>query len=384
MAILIFIIILAVLVLSHEFGHFITAKFFGIRVDEFGFGFPPKIFSFKRGETVYSINLLPFGGFVKIFGEDPSGEALDKEHKDFKRSLYYKPRYIQALVVVAGVVFNLILGWVMLSGGFMAGLPVPAGFTSLGPSPEESKLLITGVLKDSPAELAGLRPGYNIIFLATKDSSIQNVTPEEVSNYIASHSGENIYVGYKTPVKSGALVDVGLGPLDYNSDMETAVVTPVAGVIDGRSGIGISMDSVGLLKLPFFEALYAGLLGVYSLFVGTISGLFNLIVGFFVGQSLTASVSGPIGLIGIVGDAVSFGFAYILALTALISVNLAVLNLVPFPALDGGRLFFLLIESIIRKPLNPKVVNTLNISGFLILLGLMFVVTVGDVLKLTS
>ncbi len=384
MVVLIFIIILAVLVLSHELGHFSVAKLFGIRVDEFGFGFPPKIFSFRYGETLYSINLLPFGGFVKIFGEDPTNEIINREHKDYKRSLYHKPRYVQASVIVAGVFFNLILGWVMLSGGFMAGLPVPSGFTSLGPKPEDSKLVITGIIKGSPAELAGLKAGYSITYLATDNSSLKNMNPEEVSKFIASNAFKEIYIGYKVPAKTSMLVDIGLGPLDYGEGTKTIVVVPKTGVIGDKPGIGISMDLIGILKLPFFHALYAGALGAYSIFVSIASGLFHFVIGFFAGESSTASVSGPIGLIGIVGEATNFGLAYILALTALISLNLAVLNLVPFPALDGGRLLFLLIESVIRRPLNQKVVNALNVSGFLFLLGLMLFVTYSDILRLTS
>ena len=382
MAIFVFIIILAVLVLSHEFGHFIVAKLFGIRVDEFGFGFPPKIFSFKKGETVYSLNLLPIGGFVKIFGEDPTNEVINKEHKDFSRSLYHKPRYVQAAVIVAGVFFNLILGWVMLSGGFMVGLSVPSGFTSFGPKVEDSKLLITGVLPGSPAEIAGLKAGYNVVSLTTKDNSLKNISPDEVSKFIVSNVGKEIEIGYKIPTKKGVLADAGLNPLDYGVETKTIVVIPRGGIISGKPGIGISMDSIGILKLPFFASLYAGILGIGSLFMATLSGLSHFVTGFFTGESSSASVSGPIGLIGIVGEATQFGFAYIMALTALISVNLAVLNLVPFPALDGGRLFFLLIESIIQKPLNSKIINALNVSGFIVLLSLMLVVTYGDILRL--
>lgn len=384
MSILLFIIILAVLVLSHELGHFLVAKLFGIRVDEFGFGFPPKIFSWKYGETVYSINLLPLGGFVKIFGEDPTQEVLDTEHEDSKRCLYNKPRYIQAAVIGAGVLFNLILGWITLSAGFIAGLPVPVGFTDLGPRPEDSKLLITGVLKDSPAETAGLRSGYNIVYLAAKGSELKDLSPEKVSDFISTHGGQEIYVKYKVPTKTNLLVDIGLGPLDYGQDIRSASVIPKVGVIGARPGIGISMDLVGLLKLPFLDALHAGYLGVSALFMSTVRGLIHFVAGLFTGGSSVVSVSGPVGLIGIVGDAMGFGFAYLLALVTFISVNLAALNLAPFPALDGGRLFFLLIESIIRKPLNSKIVNALNIGGFIFLLGVMFVVTVGDIFKLVS
>ena len=384
MTILIFIIILAVLVLSHELGHFLVAKFFGIRVDEFGFGFPPRILSWKYGETTYSLNLLPFGGFVKIFGEDPAEEVFDTGHKDYKRSLYNKPRYVQAAVVVAGVFFNLILGWIMLSGGFMKGLPVPAGFTTLGPKPEYSKLLVTGVMKGSPAEISGLKPNYNIVFLSTKTSSLQNMDPKKVAEFIYKNGGREVFIGYKIPVEAGILSNIGLGPIDYMAETKTVIVVPKAGVINGRPGIGISMDLVGILKLPILQALYAGAIGTYSLFVSTISGLYHFVFGFFTGGSVGVSVSGPIGLIGVVGSAAHFGLAYLLALTAIISINLSALNLVPFPALDGGRLLFLLIESFKKKPLNPKVVNALNIAGFLFLLGLMLYVTYGDISNLIS
>ncbi|MDO8493680.1 MAG: M50 family metallopeptidase [bacterium] len=384
MTFLIFVIILAVLVLSHELGHFLVAKLFGIRVDEFGFGFPPKIFSRKYGETTYSLNLLPLGGFVKIFGEDPTHEVLDKNHVDFNRSLYHKPRYIQAAVIVAGVLFNLILGFAMLSGGFMAGLPVPAGFTELGPKPEDSKLIITGILKDSPAELAGLKTGYNIVFLSTKDSSIQIMDPEKVSEFISINKNKEVFVGYKIPLESGLLADIGLGPLDFKPETKTISIVPKEGIISGRAGIGISMDLVGILKLPFFQALYAGATGAYYLFTNTLSGLYQFVAGLFSGESVGMSVSGPVGLVGVVGSAAHFGLAYLLALTALISINLAVLNLVPFPALDGGRLFLILVESVIRKPLDPKIVNTLNVGGFVILLCLMIFVTYGDIVKLMS
>ena len=382
MTIIIFLIILAVLVLSHELGHFSVAKFFGIRVDEFGFGFPPKIFSWKKGETIYYINLLPLGGFVKIFGEDPTSDVLDKDHKDAERSLCHKPRHIQAAVIFAGVLFNLILAWLVMSLGFIYGLPVPEGFSKLGPDPASSKLIVTGILKGAPAEEGGLKPGVNLVYLATKEDSIQSLNIDSVEKFITSHEGQEIFVGYKEPANSGVLISVGMGPLDYGQETKTAVVIPKKGIIGDKPGIGISMDMIGILKLPFFEAIYAGGVAVYALFQSTISGLFHYIIGFFTGTSTAGSVSGPIGLIGIVGDAARFGIAYILALVALISVNLAVLNLVPFPALDGGRLFFLLIESIIRKPLNPKVVNVLNIAGFLFLLVLMLVVTYGDILKL--
>ena len=177
---------------------------------------------------------------------------------------------------------------------------------------------------------------------------------------------------------------MGLSLLDYNEDIKTTAVVPTLGVVEGRPGIGIAMDQVGILRLSFFKAVYAGLIGTGALLFATVSGLLHFIFGLFDGASVTASVSGPIGLIGIIASATEFGLPYLLALVAFISVNLAVLNLVPVPALDGWRLLFLLVESVIRRPLNPKIVNALNVSGFVFLLLLMLLVTYGDIIKLIS
>src|ERR1035437_1339885 len=173
MNILIFIIILLVLVLVHEFGHFFTAKKFGIRVDEFGFGFPPKLFSFKKGETEYSFNLLPLGGFVKIFGEDMD-EAdlvevgfLDKkeipEKVDLARSLISKPKYQQALVMFAGIFANFLLAWLLFSVGFISGLPTSVGSEPAGYSATNVHLVLVSVLAKSPAEIGGLKSGDKIV-----------------------------------------------------------------------------------------------------------------------------------------------------------------------------------------------------------------------------
>lgn len=362
MSVLIFFIILAVLVLSHEFGHFIVAKISGVRVDEFGFGFPPKIFGIKFGETTYTLNLLPFGGFVKIFGED--GEDMGS---DATRSFLNQSKKVQAMIVVAGVVFNLILAWFLFSVGFMTGLPVPLGSMPAGTVLENQKLLITGVLKDSPASKAGLLVGDEIILLSMDDGQkIQSPTVSDVQEFIQNAKDKKISFVYKR----------GEEPI------KETFVTPKIGLVPDKPVIGISMDMVGNLKLSILGAIYNGGWMTVNVFIATILGFANLIYMLFSGQSALESVAGPVGLVSIISDAYGFGFIYLVGLTALISVNLAVLNLIPFPALDGGRLFIILIEAIKGSSINSKAVGIVNATGFLILLVLMLFITYFDVLKI--
>ena len=157
MNIIILIVSLAALILIHEFGHFVAAKWSGVRVDEFGIGFPPKLFGKKYGETEYTVNLIPFGGFVRIFGENPDNESLSGPDKE--RSFSNKPKARQALIIAAGVLCNLLLGWVLISLGFMSGMPVPVSSAPKGITVHDQHIFVTSVEKGSPAELAGLKSG---------------------------------------------------------------------------------------------------------------------------------------------------------------------------------------------------------------------------------
>ena len=378
MNIIIFVIILMVLVIVHEAGHFFTAKSFKIRVDEFGFGFPPKIFGIKKGETEYSINALPFGGFVKIFGEDMD-EAdflevgfLDKKETPEKvalaeRSLVSKPKYQQALVMFAGIFANFLLAWLFFSFGFMSGLPTSAGSQPSGYQLVDTHLTIVSVLAKSPAAISGLKLGDKLISIKSGKDSVSDLNPVNLKSFIVSHPGKEIEISY-------------LRGKDPN--INSTKVTPVSSTTDGKPGIGIAMDEIGTLKLPFFTALYAGVKFDWSVTKGTVVGLYNLISEGIRGKGSISSISGPVGMVGIVGDAYKFGFAYLLSFAALLSVNLAIINLIPFPALDGGRLLFLLIERIKGSRINPKFAQKANMIGFAILIVLMVVVTLHDVVKL--
>lgn len=365
MSILIFFIILLVLVLVHEFGHFFTAKKFGIRVDEFGFGFPPKIFGKKYGETEYSLNLLPIGGFVKIFGENPDDENTNGP--DASRSFVNKAKWKQAIVLVAGVTANFLLAWLLFSIGFMSGLPTSVGSEVRGYALKDVNLVVISVAPDSPASQASLKSGDKIISVKSSVDSLTQINPDALKSFIVSNSEKEIEIEY-------------LRGKDVN--VHIAKITPVENPATKEPMIGISMDMIGIAKLPFFTAFKEGM--ALTLFVtkGTVVGLYMLIVDALQGKGSMESITGPVGMVGIVGDAYQFGFVYLLSFSALISINLAIINLLPFPALDGGRLFFLLIEKIKGSRLNPKFANTANIIGFGILILLMLVVTYHDIVKL--
>lgn len=362
MSILLFIIILAVLILVHEFGHFIAAKRAGIRVDEFGIGFPPRLWKKKFGETTYSLNLFPIGGFVKIFGEDPSEESI--HGKESSRSFVHKHKLIQTWVISAGIIFNLILAWILISVGFMMGLPYSSADEHYGYRVTGSALIITNVVPGAPADIAGLKPGDKILALyGEENASLENPTTESTKEFISTHN----------ELRFAYLRD---------KEIRTLVMTPEGGIIEGKKGIGISMDDSGILKLPPLEALYAGTLSTATLTTATATGLAHFLKSIFIGQASFADVSGPVGIVNIVSDASKQGFVYLLLLTALISINLALINLLPFPALDGGRLLFILIESIKGSPIKPVVANTANGIGFILLILLMVVVTYHDIMKL--
>ncbi len=363
MNIIIFFIILLILVLVHEFGHFFSAKKFGIRVDEFGFGFPPKLFGKKYGETEYTFNALPFGGFVKIFGENPDEESINGV--DAGRSFVNQPRYKQAIVLVAGIVANLLLAWVLFSFTFMLGLPTSATGAE-GKMLQDVHLMVISVADKSPAATAGLIAGDKIVSVQSGEDTLAYINPDTFKSFVVSHGEKEITIGYLR---------------GDHAEQNSTQVTPI--VKDGDAPmIGISMDQIGTEKLSIFGAFGAGARLTLNAAENTVVGLYTLIKGALTGTGSLSGVAGPVGMVGIVGDAYKLGFSYLLSFTALISINLAVINIIPFPALDGGRLFFLLIEKIKGSRINPTVANTANMVGFAILVIFMLVVTYHDVAKL--
>ncbi len=365
MSIFLFIVILFILVLVHELGHFFVAKLFDIRTDEFGIGYPPraaKLFRWK--DTDFTLNWLPFGGFVKIFGEDPTEENMSGP--DSSRSFVNKPKYQQALVLVAGVVMNFILGWMLLSIGYLSGLPTAVGTEPKGATISSPELMITGLQSGKPAEKAGFKPGDKIKKVTTTTGELENVTVDGLREFVASRGGEELTFTVKRVVNE-----------------ETIKVVPEAGIVEGqKAGIGIALDMVGTLELPWYRAPIVGLQAAFLMTKNIVYTFGHMIGDAFTGKGDISQITGPVGIVGVVGDAYKIGFVYLMSLAALISLNLAVINLVPFPALDGGRLLFVIIEAIIRRPIPAKFANILNMAGFFILIGLMLFITYHDVVKL--
>mgnify|MGYP001582465194 CR=1 FL=1 len=363
MSILIFLIVLAVLILVHEFGHFIVAKKSGVRVDEFGLGFPPKLFGVKKGETEYTVNAIPFGGFVKIFGENPDEESL--HGSDSARSFIHKPKWIQAVIIFAGVGFNFLLAWLLFSIGFIYGLPMSSDAYPKGAVVQNERLFITSVQKDSPAEHGGLNAGDVILSLAVSTEILDIVDPDHVKEFIVGNEGEEIALTYKR-----------------GEEESFARVTPEKGVVGDMPGIGIAMNTVGLVKLPLHRAVFEGGAMTVTLIIATVSVFAALIVDVFKGTADLQNLAGPVGIISLVGDATNLGFVYVLQFVAFISINLGVLNLLPIPALDGGRLLFLLIETVKGSPVNYKIIKVIHAAGFALLLILMALVTYNDIARL--
>ena len=363
MSILIFIIILAVLIVVHEFGHFIVAKKGGIRVDEFGLGYPPRAKKlFRRNGTDFTLNWLPFGGFVKIYGESNDG-TLGEEDKD--KAFISKPRWIQALVLFAGPAFNFIFAWLLILITLFVGLP-----TTISPSMQEQfihneKTIITDVVKGSPAEMSGLLPGDIVNSVSVGGKDYPRIDVADLHNLVIANPDQTFTV-------------------DFERLKENQVVTvkPALSEESNEILLGIGIDNFGVYKPNFANAFIDSFKFTWAMIAGIAGALWGLVKGIFVGGSNIQNLTGPVGIIGLVGDASKLGIVYLLSFTALISVNLGIINLIPFPALDGGRLLFLLIEKVKGGRVNHKIMNFLNFAGFSILILLMLFITYKDILRL--
>ena len=358
LTVIIFIVVLSVLIFVHELGHFVMAKRAGMKVEEFGFGFPPRLAGFRRGETVYSLNWIPFGGFVKIYGEDG-------EDRNESRSFSSKSFGSRLKVILAGVVMNFLLATLLLMGGNILGLRIGIFDDATALVAQDKKIQIISVAGDSPAEGAGLRVLDELVGFSLSGQAITAVAdPEGVQKFVLAHPGQTIRVH----VRRGSQELIKTVQLREN---------PPA----GQGPLGISMALTGVVSYPWYESVWRGVRDAVNLTVNTVIGYGMLLKDLFMNGELPADVAGPIGIATLTGQAARVGFNYLLQFIAMISVNLAVLNAVPFPALDGGRALMLIIEKIKGSPLNRRVERAINTLGFLALLLLMAFITVRDIGK---
>ncbi|MBU2028439.1 RIP metalloprotease RseP [Patescibacteria group bacterium] len=426
--VIIFIVILGVLVFVHELGHFLVARRNGIRAQEFGFGLPPRIvgLQFISGEklekisesksfevkisdtqnegepeiikeiitekiqevdqvrpvrrwrfiwgrydgddteektdlqeakdnrflggTVYSLNWIPIGGFVRIKGEDRESQDAD--------SFAVKPAWTRVKVLGAGVAMNFLLAWVILSLVFWAGVPEAV-------SPEDNlsqgKIQISEVAAKSPAENNGLKIGDEI-------NKIQNGfefgNVKSVQDYINANKGKEINLA-----------------IIRGKEMIEFKAVPRLEAPESEGALGVGLVQTMAVKYPWYEAIWKGLIAVYDLTLTIILGIFGMLKSLILGEGAKIEVAGPVGIAFLTKQVASLGMIYVLQFAAILSINLGIINALPIPALDGGRILFILIEKIRRRPISQKVEQIFHTAGFALLIGLMILITFRDVMK---
>lgn len=339
-----FVIILGIIVLVHEFGHFIFAKMFGIYVYEFAVGMGPKLFHFKKGETEYSIRAIPIGGFCSLAGEDLDGDDEMDIPKD--RRLQSKPVWQRFLVMFFGAGNNFILAFIVL-------------FTiALGWGAVTSDPVITQLVEGNPAEQAGLQVGDRIL--------------EINGNKVKSSDDVSIYLQVEDKSKP---ITFTIERNDKELDVD---VTPIKEEVDGSTVYRVGIISEGEVERGFVASIKYAFTKMGALFRQMIITL----KGLFTGGLSVNQLSGPVGIYTVVGAQAEAGFENILYLIALLSINVGFINLIPFPAFDGGRIVFLIIEKIKGSPIKPETENKIHTIGFILLLALMLYITFNDILKL--
>ena len=391
LTILIFIVLLGLLVFVHELGHFLVARRNGIRVDEFGFGFPPRLMGIHKDDktkkwriligekeiflprfllmifgglaqtpvlpkqdedvrsTIYSLNWIPLGGFVKIAGED-GHDTSDPE------SFASKSAWVRVKVLAAGVFMNFLLAWVLISIVLMLGLPQPIDPSEHGKYPN-ARIQILSVSKGAPAEVMGLKMGDAILTINGKPMT----SLEQVSGEIASHKGQNIAID-----------------IDRFGEKMTLSGMPRTEYAPTEGALGISFSETAVVSYPWYEAFYRGAITTYDITMAIFDAFGKMIASLFGAEKTPLDVTGPVGIVYLTKQMSDLGLPYLLQFAALLSINLGIINILPIPALDGGRILFILIEKLKGSPVSRKVEGMIHQVGFVLLLLLMLLVTVRD------
>jgi len=339
-----FLVVIVVLILAHELGHFITAKASGVKVDEFGLGFPPRLLSVRRGETLYSLNAIPLGGFVKMAGE---------EDPKVPRSLASKSIGTRILVLSAGSLMNALLPLLLFSIAFMVPHNVVIG-----------EIFVEEVASNSPAAVAGIEAGDTIISI--NDKMLNNTL--DLSRYLQLNLGNEVTIFVK------------------HSDSTTEEIQliprwkPPEG--QGATGVVVSMPDLTTIRqsYPFWRAIPLGASECIETFILFKNAIISMIIG-----SAPVELAGPVGIAQITGEVAKAGISPLLEFAAFLSINFAIINIFPLPALDGGRIVFVLLEWIRRgKRVSPKTEGLVHAIGFFLLIAAMLAITYQDIIRIIS
>lgn len=365
-----FIIVLGVLVFVHELGHFIAARRSGVKVEEFGLGFPPRIIGIFRDyegkwkrigpkgkeaiSTIYSLNLLPLGGFVKIKGEQ--GEKAEQTDSFAHQSIGRR-----ILIISSGVLMNVFFAFILLSIGFGVGFPQIIDQAVSGAKVRDQKIQIVDVFVGLPAQKQGLQFGDTIV--SADGHTFFKLS--DLQNYLESHEGQTVLLELKR-----------------GREIVKKEVVPEILEETGRAGIGVSLVNTGIVSYSFPLAIWQGFSTTIFLIKEIIFAFLSLLRDLVLGRGVTVDISGPVGIAVVTGEVARQGVIYILQFAALLSLNLAVINFFPFPALDGGRVIFLLLEKSRGKAVSARVEAVVHNVGFALLMLLVILVTYRDIFQL--
>ena len=331
-------LVLSTIILAHELGHFISAKSAGVKVEEFGLGFPPRLASFKRGETRYSLNAIPFGGFTKLLGEEDPNQP---------RSLASKSRRIRLLVLSAGSLMNLLLALILFSAGYL----FPSGATS-------GQVVVEAVAPNSPAATAGIKAGDIILSVNSQPMTSSN----ELFQYVTNHLGEKTTLLIQRPDSTSVSIDI----------------IPRTNPPEGQGAIGIATRTVK--RYPLWQVLPLGATELFREVIMWGQGLVSVFTG-----KITASFFGPIGIAQLTGEVAGFGIVSLLRISALISLIVGIMNLLPLPAIDGGRIAFVVLEWLRRgKRVSARTEGIVHFVGLVMFLLFSLAITYQDIARIIS
>jgi regulator of sigma E protease len=336
MTLIIFLFFLGLLILVHEFGHFFAARRVGLKVEEFSIGFPPKIFSKKIKETVYSVGLILFGGFVRLKGED------DPEDKE---GFWHLSASKRLLIVLAGIFFNIFLAYFLISLSLLFGYPV-----------ESQKIFVSGFLSKNSQGAKFFKVGDEILGINLNNKFHQFKNPQELSKFLKANQGKELEIIF----------------LRNNQKMSAKVIPP----------IGFYIANFSLIKYPFPQNFLLGFSKTFSLFKKIIEGFFLFLKSLFTKEKVDLEVVGPVGIYNLFDNFKNFGLGYILYFVAILSLNLALINAFPFPALDGGRTLFIFLEIIRGRKIDFRKEEIIHKIGFAFLFFLLILITIKDIFKL--